>query len=287
MSRKAKPPGGVGERGLGMELRRYREKAGLSLEKVGAVLGWSANTVSRLERGLRPGTTTDEVSAILAGMGVMGADRDRTMRMARGAFEQGWWEKTNADMSDQARTYLAFERRASRIIFVQPLLVPGLLQTAEYTHALLIAFEVNKSLIPGRIARRMGRQELLVRPNPPELVFVVTEFSLRQPVGGYGVMARQLRHMADQAAQPHVSIRVIPISVVTHPALEGAFVVLEFPEEGPVVHIEGRRSGIFPDDPAEVEDYMLAAERSTDLALAEQESKDLLRAIAEDMERAR
>lgn len=287
MSRKAKPPGGVGERGLGMELRRHREKAGLSLEKVGAVLGWSANTMSRLERGLRPGTTTDEVSALLAGMGVTGADRDRIMRMALGAFEQGWWEKTNADMSDQARTYLAFERRASRIIFVQPLLVPGLLQTAEYTHALLIAFEVNKSLIPGRIARRMGRQELLVRPNPPELVFVVTEFSLRQPVGGHGVMARQLRHMADQAEQPHVTIRVIPTSVVTHPALEGAFVVLEFPEERPVVHIEGRRSGIFPDDPAEVEDYMLAAERSTDLALAEQESKDLLCAIAEDMERAR
>ncbi len=63
MSRKAKPPGGVGERGLGMELRRHREKAGLSLEKVGAVLGWSANTMSRLERGLRPDTTTDEVSA--------------------------------------------------------------------------------------------------------------------------------------------------------------------------------------------------------------------------------
>ncbi len=115
MSRKAKPPGGVGERGLGMELRHHREKAGLSLEKVGAVLGWSANTMSRLERGLRPDTTTDEVSAILAAIGVMGADRDRTMRMARGELG-AWWEKTNADLSDQARTYLAFERRASRVI---------------------------------------------------------------------------------------------------------------------------------------------------------------------------
>jgi hypothetical protein len=28
----------------------------------------------------------------------------------------------------------------------------------------------------------MGRQELLVRPNPPQLVFVVTELALRQPV---------------------------------------------------------------------------------------------------------
>jgi transcriptional regulator with XRE-family HTH domain len=268
-----------------MELRHHREKAGLSLEKVGAVLGWSANTMSRLERGLRPDTTTDEVSAILAAIGVTGADRDRTMRMARGELE-GWWEKTNADLSDQARTYLAFERRASRVIDVEPLLVPGLLQTAEYTHAVLIALEVNRSQIPGRIARRMGRQELLVRPHPPELVFVVTELSLRQPVGGHGVMARQLRHMADQAEQPHVSIRVIPKSVVTHPALQGAFVVLEFADEAPVVLIEGRRSAIFPDDPVEVGEYKLAAERSTDLALGGQESQELLRAIAEDMEEA-
>jgi hypothetical protein len=95
------------------------------LEKVGAVPGWSANTMSRLERGLRPDTTSDEVSAILAAIGVMGADRDRTMRMARGELG-GWWEKTSADLSDQARTYLAFESRASRIISVLPLLVPGL-----------------------------------------------------------------------------------------------------------------------------------------------------------------
>lgn len=198
MSRKGKPPGGVGERGLGMELRHHREKAGLSLEKAGAVLGWSANTMSRLERGLRPDTTTDEVSAILAAIGVMGADRDRTMRMARGELG-GWWEKTSADLSDQARTYLAFENRASRIIDVEPLLVPGLLQTAEYTHALLVAFGLNKSLIPGRIARRMNRQQLLRRLNSPELLFVVAEHALRQPIGGRGVMARQLRHMADQA----------------------------------------------------------------------------------------
>ncbi len=100
--------------------------------------------------------------------------------MARGELE-GWWEKTNADLSDQARTYLSFETRAAKVINVEPLLVPGLLQTAEYTHALLIAFGVDKSQIPGRIARRMGRQELLVRLNPPELVFVISELALRQP----------------------------------------------------------------------------------------------------------
>jgi transcriptional regulator with XRE-family HTH domain len=287
MVRRTRSHGGVGGRGLGMELRRHRERANLSLEKVGAVLGWSANTMSRLERGLRPDTTPDEVSALLAVMGVVGAERERLMRMAFGLAEQGWWEINNANMSDQARTYLGFETRASRIVDVEPLLVPGLLQTPEYMHAVFIAFGVDKSQITGRIARRMSRQQLLDRWQPPDLVFVVSELALRQPLGGRGVMARQLRHMTEQTDRAHCSIRVMSRDVAAHPALLGAFVVLEFPDEPAVVHIEGRMSGMFPENPAEVQEYRLAAESSIDLALTEQESRQLLLAIAEDMERAR
>src|SRR5882757_4845483 len=119
MARKLKHLGGVGERGLGMELRFHREKARLSCEKVGEVLNWSANTVSRLERGLRPDTTPEEVSAILAAIGVMGEDRDRLMRMAKGYSEHGWWENNDSNMTDQARTYLKFESKAIRIIDVE------------------------------------------------------------------------------------------------------------------------------------------------------------------------
>jgi transcriptional regulator with XRE-family HTH domain len=278
--------GSVGGRGLGMALRRHREQADLSLERAGAVLGWSANTLSRLERGLRPDTTPDEVSALLAAMGVRGADRERVMRMAYGQAGQGWWENTNANMTDQARTYLGFETRARRIVDVEPLLVPGLLQTPEYMHALMLAFDVDRSQITGRIARRLARQELLDRWEPPELECVVCELSLRQSIGGRGVMARQLRHLSEQANRPHVSVRVVPAHVAAHPALLGGFVVLEFDGEPPVVHIEGRRSGMFPDNPAEVADYKLVAERSASLALAERESHDLLLAIAGDLDRS-
>lgn len=277
--------GSVGGRGLGMELRRHREKANLALDKVGTVLGWSASTMSRMERGLRQ-ATPDEVSALLAAMDVVGADRDRAMRMAYGQAGQGWWENTNANMTDQARTYLGFESRARRIVDVEPLLVPGLLQTPEYMCALMVGFDVDRSQITGRIARRLARQELLNRWDPIDLVFVVCELSLRQPIGGPGVMARQLRHLAEQAQRPHVSVRIIPARVVVHPGLHGAFALLEFDGEPPVVHIEGRRSGIFPDDPDEVAAYKMAAERSASLALAERESHGLLLAIARDIERS-
>lgn len=287
MARKAKYLGGVGERGLGMELRYYREKSGMSCAQVGAVLGWSANTISRLERGLRPETTAEEVSAILAAVGVTGADRDRLMRMAKGYREQGWWEGNKANLTDQARTYLKFEARATRIIDVEPLLVPGLLQTADYCRALMAAFGVEVREIEGRIARRLGRQAILTRPDPPEFVFVVSELMLCQPVGGAGVMARQVRRIIEDAERPGVSVLVIPTRVAAHPGLRGPYAVLEFADEPTVVFIEGRMSGMFPEDPVEIEAYRLAAERLADLTLGDQESLRLLHAIAEDLERVR
>lgn len=285
MARKVKYLGGVGDRGLGMELRYYREKARMSCAQVGAVLGWSANTISRLERGLRPETTAEEVSAILAAIGVTGPERDRIMRMAKGYREQGWWEGNKAHLTDQARTYLKFEGRASKIIDVEPLLVPGLLQTADYCRALMAAFGVEVRQIEGRIARRLGRQAILTRPDPPEFVFIVSELMLRQPVGGPSVMARQVRRIIEDAQRPTVSVRVIPTRVAAHPALRGSYVVLEFADEPTVVFIEGRMSGMFPENPEEVAEYRVAAERLVGLTLGEQESLRLLHAIAEDLER--
>lgn len=287
MPRKAKHIGGVGDRGLGMEVRQYRQQAGLSLEKVGSGLSWSANTMSRFERGLRPETTTDEVSAMLAAMGVAGPDRDRLMRMAHGYSDQGWWENTDANLTGQARTYLKFESRARRIVNVEPLLVPGLLQTPDYTRVLLTAFGVDERLITGRIARRMGRQEILSRPDAPEMVFIVSELALRQPVGGYPVMSRQVRHIAEQAERPHVSVRLVPSTVAAHPGLRGGFVMVDFDDEPTVVHIESQMSGLFPENHKEIDLYRVAAERLLELALDEQQSLRVLRTIAEDLEGAR
>ncbi|HEV2783373.1 MAG TPA: helix-turn-helix transcriptional regulator [Actinophytocola sp.] len=287
MGRKVKLMGGVGERSLGMELRYRRTKAGISMEKVGEALGWSANTISRLERGQRQETTPEEVSALLAVIGVTGDDRERLLKMAKGDTTHGWWEPNAAHLTDQARTYLRFEFKATRIIDVEPLLVPGLLQTPDYCRALMNAFGVEEHQVEGRIARRLGRQGLLTRAVAPDVIFIVTELMLRQPFGGHEVMVRQVRHMAEVGERPNVSIRVLPASVVEHPGLLGGFVVLEFADEAPVVFIEGRMSGMFPGNQEEVNDYGRTAERLTSLALGEQESLELLHSIAEDHERAR
>lgn len=283
----AKPQNGVAGRWLGMELRRFREDAGLSLDTVAAVLDWSASTLSRMERGGRPETTPEEVSALLACMQVRGADRIRTMRLARSRHDQGLWEAVDPTVTDQARIYLTFESTASRIVNVEPLLVPGLLQTSEYCRALFEGIGAEKDQISGRMARRLGRQELLARANCPELVFVIGEAALRRPLPTRLLMARQVRHVVEQTERPKLSVRVMSESVAAHPALLGSFAALEFEDEPPLAFIDGRVSGVFPENPDEIAAYMLDAERILDSAFGEQESVDLMLTIAEDLERAR
>ncbi|MBC6449340.1 helix-turn-helix domain-containing protein [Actinokineospora xionganensis] len=277
---------GVSERGLGMELRKFRERAGMTCAQVGEVLGWSANTVSRMERGLRRDTRPDEVSALLAGMGVTGNERAMVMRMATGHREQGWWEGTDTNLSDQARTYMAFEAKATNIVDVEPLLVPGLLQTPDYYRALLAACAIDPLDMNHRIARRLGRQVILDRPYA-SFAFVVSELMLRQPLGGHEVMARQTRRLLKEALRPNVSVLVLPTSVAAHPGLLGAFVVLEFADEPPVVFVEGRQSAMFPENPSEIETYRMAAESLVALALDQERSARVLDDIAEEHERAR
>jgi len=244
--------------------------------------------LSRLERGGRGAETTPEdVSALLGTMRVIGEDRARVMRLATGKHDQGWWEGHDPNASDQVRTYLTFERKAKKITNVEPQLVPGLLQTSDYCRTLLKALCVDESKIRVRMAHRLGRQALLDFHDAPKFEFILCELALRQPFSSHLLMARQVRQIAAEAARPHVTVRIVPISVTAHPGLLGGFSVLEFEDEGPVVFVEGRMSGMFPQNPAEVADYIVAAETQAALALDEQRSIELMDSIAEDLEKVR
>lgn len=62
-------------------------------------------------------------------------------------------------------------------------LVPGLLQTPEYARAVMVSGRVPEEEIETRVATRMGRQVVLTRPQPPELVVLIDEAALRRPLG--------------------------------------------------------------------------------------------------------
>jgi Domain of unknown function (DUF5753) len=89
-------------------------------------------------------------------------------------------------------------------------------------------------------------------------------------------MARQLRHLAEAGQAPHVSLRVLPFALGGHTGLDGAFTVLEFARNNPVVHLEHKISGVFLEQPDEVALFKQEAGRLDALALNLAESSTSL-----------
>lgn len=279
----AKPKPDVTTRGIGFELERLRTKAGQTLQDVGDGLGVSASTISRIENGKRE-PTPEEVAAILTTIGTVGPERRRLIDQAPGGDGSGLVEASNPTV--QSQTYLTFESRASEITDFELMLVPGLAQTPEYAYAVISAIQVDEEepTIEVRVGRRMARQAILARRNPPELKLIVTEAALRLPIGSAKVMARQVRHLVDLTERPNVSIRIIPNTVVGHAGLLGQFVILDFANHPTVVFVEDRTTGLFLDDPVRVALYRLTVEKLTDAALDEHDSVRLMASIARDLD---
>ncbi|MCI2420407.1 helix-turn-helix domain-containing protein [Saccharopolyspora sp. K220] len=275
--------GSARARGLGAELRQLRNQIGYKQEDVATRLGLSKATMSRVENGTKAVTEAD-VSAILAILGVTGEDRERLLKLAREQDQPGWWETGIPGLPKQLTGLLEFERDANQICCLDMILVPGLLQTSDYARAVMRGSGVEPADIEARVAIRIGRQEILTKPNAVGFRAFVDAGVLRRVVGGPQVMAKQLRHVAKMARRRNVTVQAIPEEVATHPGLEGSFVLLEFPKARSIVHLEQRRLGAFLDDPADVSDYANVLDTLERVAMSPADSAKLIATRVDELE---
>jgi hypothetical protein len=104
----------------------------------------------------------------------------------------------------------------------------------------------------------MARQTLLTREQPPRLWAVVDEAAMRRPVGGAEVMRGQLERLIEATKLPNVTLQVLPFGAGAHPAMQGSFSILRFPDrELPdVVYLEHLTNAVYLDKREEVERYL-------------------------------
>lgn len=270
-------------RGVGTELRELRGKSQLTLRDVAEQLGWQASKISRVETG-KQGLGVEDMASLLVVYGVTGEERRRLLGLAERSREPGWWE-IGGGLSKESRTLIQLEVEATRIVSFQPLLVPGLLQTADYARALMKAGGLSDADAEARLAARLGRQAILSRDDPPELHLIVDETVLRRAVGGPRVMAKQLRRLVEAADQPRVTLQVLPFKLGAHTGLDGSFVLLDSAEHKPVVHLEHKITGQFLEEPPQVALFRREAERLASLALSPAESSTFVDRVATEHER--
>lgn len=111
--------------------------------------------------------------------------------------------------------YASLEQGAARFQTVEPITIPGLLQTEQYATMMMQLHyrSVSADDVSDGVEARMARQAVLDRdPDPLEFHCIVDESVLNRETGSSALMADQLAHLAAVAARPTVVVQIVPAS---------------------------------------------------------------------------
>jgi transcriptional regulator with XRE-family HTH domain len=199
---------------LGRELRRARAGAGFSSQDaLAARLGFDRTVIAKAETGDR--VPTPEVLSAWCEACKLDAELfERWAVLAR---------RTDGPIPSWFESWLEAERVAHMLRIWQPLVIPGLLQIAEYARALFIAAGADQDRADDLVTVRLDRQAILERPDPPHVVAVIDESVLHRLIGSPQIMADQLERVADLAERPSIMVQVLPSETGANAGLSGAF----------------------------------------------------------------
>ncbi|MFB7555325.1 DUF5753 domain-containing protein [Streptomyces brevispora] len=129
-------------------------------------------------------------------------------------------------LTDHIARLLAIEVAADHIHGWHPTLIPGMLQTADYARAAIVASA--PALPPHDVeaiaAARLTRIDTLGQAAGRSARFVIAAEVLTKPVGGLRVLAGQLDHLLTLIAlRPSLEVRVLPADSDAHAGLAGEF----------------------------------------------------------------
>jgi transcriptional regulator with XRE-family HTH domain len=245
---------------VGAQLRRLRTEAGVSREEAGEAIRASQWKIHRLENG-QVGFKDRDVGDLLRLYGVTDPeDIAGFLEFAGEANEPGWWQRYGDLLPRWFKAYVDLESAATLIRTYEGQLVPGLLQTEDYMRAVIGGANLDESPEEAerRVALRMARQTLLIRPDGPRLWAVIDEAALRRPVGSPEVMRGQLERLIDATKLANVVLQILPFGAGAHPGMVGAFSILRFADvELPdVVYIEHLTNAQYLDRRDDVNQYL-------------------------------
>ena len=273
-------------RQLGAELRRLRKAAKLDAAEAAQHLHCSMSRVSRLETGSAQAQATEEDVRMLCEL--YGVTDERQVEMLLGmldeAQQRGWWESFEDVLPSGLEVFFGLEIDAMAERAWEPLLIHGLLQTADYARTIFRSWPTNLPHdIEPLVQARTERQKILTREDAPlELWLVLDEAAIRRPVGSPSVMREQLLHLVAMSELHTVTIQVVPLHKGGHPGLGGPFSILDFERGDPFVYCEGVAGNLYLEKRQDVRRFGSTFDLLRALALAPDESSALLKRAAEE-----
>lgn len=157
---------------VGRQLRLRREASGLRVGEFAVAVGYGEDLVYKIESGKRIPRPDflDTADKVLGAGGLVAAMKEDVKKVR--------YPKKVRDLAQ-------LEARAVELQLYDPLHIHGLLQTPEYSRALLSMRRPTYSTeeVERFIAARVARKSIFERDPAPDLSFVLEEWTLRRPLG--------------------------------------------------------------------------------------------------------
>ncbi|QMU77253.1 helix-turn-helix domain-containing protein [Streptacidiphilus sp. PB12-B1b] len=277
----------IRQRRLARRLRELRTTAGLTHADAAHVLGSAESKVGRIENA-QSGIRLPDLRALMDAYGVTdpGA-RQEIEILARESKQKGWWSRYANSVDSAYAAYVAVEWDSSELYNVETNLVPGLLQTPEYTRAtvLLQAPDSTPEAVDAQIDVRRERRKVLTRENPLQLWVIISESVLYHRVGGKEVMREQLESLVGDSRRQNVELQVLPREDPMNACLFGPFVIMSFPTSGEtdIIYAESPTSTLYYEEEGDVDTYATLFRRLNMAAANVSKSRELIMGAIEEM----
>ncbi|HKN52456.1 MAG TPA: Scr1 family TA system antitoxin-like transcriptional regulator, partial [Amycolatopsis sp.] len=175
---------------LGHRLRDLRKDAGLTGRGLAVLAGWQSSKISKIEYGKQTPTENDiEVWCRHCDALEQVPDLVATVRNIETMYIE-WRRMLHLGTRRRQEASIALESQTRLFRWFEPVLVPGILHTAEYAAAVLsrvVDFYGVPDDVTAGVAARMERQQILYRGDH-RFHFVLAHQALYTIVGDAGVM---------------------------------------------------------------------------------------------------
>ena len=257
------------------ELKRLRQRAGITQADVAEQTNYALATVSAYETGTRIPSADFAERADR----VFGTDGDlaRLQQLVERVSVRPWF-----------RDRVDVERKAREIHEYESYQVPGLLQTSDYARAIVSSVRpvLPDDAIERAVALRMTRQQILEpdedapldQDNALRMWAIIDESALNRVVGGPEIMRAQREHLLIIAQRPNVTIQIIPDAEGATCAFGRAFAVLvSRSSNSSVVYFEDVGTARYISDRDEVSRHELIFDYLRSYALNDTQSIEVIK----------
>ncbi|MGH8895459.1 MAG: helix-turn-helix domain-containing protein [Egibacteraceae bacterium] len=272
---------------LAARLRELRRAADLSGEQLAARCRWSQSKVSKIETG----KTVPQVADVNAWASAIDATADVRAELEALTEDtltavEGWRKALRGGRGRMQARIAKVEAASSVVRTFQPLIVPGLLQTAEYARRLFGFAQppLGADDLAAALNARMERQAVLFDLRK-RFEFVIGEPGLRWRIAPAHVMRGQLDRIGSLIGLPNVDIGVIPTDAAADVLLYHGFVIFGEPGHDDDVHVsvETITEDLTVRDADKVATYLDELTRLRGAAVFGDQARAALTAVADDL----